>query len=111
MTKNEFKLRALLAMCSNPKYVDGIDLQVESMIEDAEILANKAKEIAYFEDASETIDRTLQETCSAIEEISMPDGKLDFMNDTLKGIEKSLDYLNELIGKAIADDEETECDA
>lgn len=111
MTKNEFKLRALLAMCSNPKYVDGIDLQVESMIEDAEILANKAKEIAYFEDASETIDRTLQEICSAIEEISMPDGKLDFMNDTLKGIEKSLDYLNELIGKAIADDEGTECDA
>jgi hypothetical protein len=40
----------------------------------------------------------------------MPDGKLDFMNDTLKGIEKSLDYLNELIGKAIAD-EETECEA
>lgn len=111
MTKNEFKQRVLIAMCSNPKYVDGIDLQVESMIEDADILANKAKEIAYFEDASETIDRTLQETCSAIEEISMPDGKLDFMNDTLKGIEKSLDYLNELIGKAIADDEETECDA
>lgn len=111
MTNNEFKLRALLAMCSNPKYVDGIDLQVESMIEDADILANKAVKIVYFEDASETIDRTLQETCSAIEEISMPDGKLDFMNDTLKGIEKSLDYLNELIGKAIADDEETECDA
>ena len=111
MTKNEFKLRALLAMCSNPKYVDGIDLQVESMIEDADILANNAKEIAYFDDDSETIEKTLQETCSAIEEISMPDGKLDFMNDTLKGIEKSLDYLNELIGKAIAEDEETECDA
>ena len=108
MTKGEFKLRALLAMCSNPKYVDGMDLRVESMIEDANILANKAKEIAYFEDASETINGNLEATCKAIEEISMPDGKLDFMNDTLKGIEKSLDYLNELLSKAIAEDEEEE---
>lgn len=111
MTKNEFKLRALLAMCSNSAYASQSGLNIEAIIEDAEALANKAKEIVYFEDASETIDRTLQDISSAIEEISMPDGKLDFMNDTLKGIEKSLDYLNELIGKAIADDEETECDA
>lgn len=111
MTKNEFKLRALIAMCSNPKYATKDLLYYKEMVEDVEDLANEAKKIAYFEDASETIDRTLQETCSAIEEISMPDGKLDFMNDTLKGIEKSLDYLNELIGKAIAEDEETECDA
>ena len=108
MTKGEFKLRALLAMCSNPKYVDGMDLQVESMIEDAEELANKAKEIAYFEDASETLNGNLEATCKAIEEISMPDGKLDFMNDTLKGIEKSLDYLNELLSKALQDDDEHE---
>jgi hypothetical protein len=35
------------------------------------------------------------------------------MNDTLKGIEKSLDYLNELIGKALGDDDEAaeDCDA
>lgn len=111
MTKNEFKLRALLAMCSNPKYATKDLLYYKEMVEDVEDLANEAKKIAYFEDASETIEKTLQETCSAIEEISMPDGKLDFMNDTLKGIEKSLDYLNELIGKAIAEDEETECDA
>lgn len=117
MTKNEFKLRALLAMCSNPKYVDGIDLQVESMIEDANELANHVVKSLYFpfeDDCNAPIDSTkklLYDTCSAIEEISMPDGKLDFMNDTLKGIEKSLDYLNELIGQAIADDEETECDA
>ena len=87
-------------MCSNPKYVDGMDLQVDSMIEDANILANKAKEIAYFEDASETLNGNL--------EISMPDGKLDFMNDTLKGIEKSLDYLNELLSKAMQDEDEHE---
>lgn len=111
MTKNEFKLRALLAMCSNPKYATKDLLYYKEMVEDVEDLANEAKKIAYFEDASETIDRTLQETCSAIEEISMPDGKLDFMNDTLKGIEKSLDYLNELIGQVIADDEETDCEA
>jgi len=112
MTKNEFKQRVLIAMCNNPKYASpSSGIYYEAMIEDAEELANKAVKIVYFEDASETIDRTLQETCSAIEEISMPDGKLDFMNDTLKGIEKSLDYLNELIGKVIADDEETECDA
>lgn len=112
MTKNEFKQRVLIAMCNNPKYASpSSGIYYESMIEDADILANKAKEIAYFDDDSETIEKTLQETCSAIEEISMPDGKLDFMNDTLKGIEKSLDYLNELIGQVIADDEEAECDA
>lgn len=112
MTKGEFKLRALLAMCSNPKYVDGMDLQVESMIEDAERLAKMSKVTAYFEDASETINANLEATCQAIEEISMPDGKLDFMNDTLKGIEKSLDYLNELLSKAIEEDEEEaeDCD-
>lgn len=111
MTKNEFKLRALLAMCSNPEYVDGMDLQVESMVENAEELANKAKEIVYFEDPIETIDRTFQDISSAIYEISQPDGKLDFMNDTLKGIEKSLDYLNNQISKIIVEDEEEECDA
>jgi hypothetical protein len=93
-------------MCSNSAYASQSGLNTEAMIEDAEALANKAKEIAYFEDASETIDRTFQDISSAIEEISMPDGKLDFMNDTLKGIEKSLDYLNELIGKALGEDEE-----
>lgn len=110
MTKNEFKLRALLAMCSNPEYVDGMSLQVKSMIENAEKLANKAKEIVYFEDPTETINRTLQDISSAIEEISMPDGKLDFMNDTLNGIERSLDYLNDQISKIIVEDEE-DCDA
>lgn len=108
MTKGEFKLRALLAMCSNPEYVDGMSLQVKSMIENAEKLANNAKEIAYFEDASETLNGNLEATCKAIEEISMPDGKLDFMNDTLKGIEKSLDYLNELLSKAMQDDDKHE---
>jgi D-Tyr-tRNAtyr deacylase len=112
MTKNEFKLWALLAMCSNPAYASQSGINTEAMIEDAEALANKAKEIAYFEDASETIDRTFQDISSAIEEISMPDGKLDFMNDTLKGIERSLDYMNELIGKIIVEDEEAaeDCD-
>lgn len=108
MTKGEFKLRALLAMCSNPEYVDGMSLQVKSMIENAEKLANNAKEIAYFEDASETLNGNLEATCKAIEEISMHDGKLDFLNDTLKGIEKSLDYLNELLSKAMQDDDEHE---
>lgn len=108
MTKCEFKLRALLAMCSNAAYASSSGLNIEAMIEDAEELANKAKEIAYFEDASETLNGNLEATCKAIEEISMPDGKLDFMNDTLKGIEKSLDYLNELLSKAMQDDEEHE---
>ena len=108
MTKGEFKLRALLAMCSNSAYASSSGLNIEAMIEDAEELANKAKEIAYFEDASETLNGNLEATCKAIEEISMPDGKLDFMNDTLKGIEKSLDYLNELLSKAMQDDDEHE---
>lgn len=118
MTKNEFKLRALLAMCSNPKYASSSGgIMVEAMFGDANELANhvvKNLSVPFddlYNEPTETTKKLLYDTCSAIEEISMPDGKLDFMNDTLKGIEKSLDYLNELIGKAIAEDEETECDA
>lgn len=108
MTKGEFKLRALLAMCSNAAYASSSGLNIEAMIEDAKELVKNAKEIAYFEDASETLNSTLEGIRDAIDEISMPDGKLDFMNDTLKGIEKSLDYLNELLSKAIAEEDEHE---
>ena len=118
MTKNEFKLQALIAMCSNPKYATKDLLYYKEMVEDVEDLANEAVKIAHFEteynEPIETTKKLLYDTCSAIEEISMPDGKLDFMNDTLKGIEKSLDWMNELLGKLVSaavDEEEPDAEA
>lgn len=87
------------------------------MIENANILANKAVERGAsfdddFNEPNDSTKRLLYDTCAAIEEISQPDGKLDFMNDTLKGIERSLDYMNNQISKIIVEDEEDaeDCD-
>ena len=109
MTKNEFKLRALLALCNGK--VTLCSTEFDGMIRAAEHLANSAESIAHFDedDAPEgTTKKLLYDLCAAVEELTCPDGKMDVLNDRLLDIRNSLSGLEDSVAKLTEDDEDYE---
>ena len=87
MTKNEFKMRALLAMCSGQ--VEDID----AMLKAAEDLANMAKSIVHFDEDDEPVEtprRLLADICDAVEKINRLNYVVHDCSETLKTMANSL---------------------
>ena len=109
MTKNEFKMRALLAMCSGQVVFSSKD--IDAMLQAAEDLANRAVSIVHFDynDAPDgTTKKLLYDLCAAVEELTSPDGKMDILNDRLLDIRNSIDAVSETITEITEDYEEDE---
>lgn len=109
MTKNDFKMRALLAMCGNANLFR-TKASIGVVINLAEELANRAVAIVHFDDnGDEPIESTkkiLYDACAAIEGMTMPDGKMDMLIDKMADIEQSLDCINYNLIKIAGEDEE-----
>lgn len=111
MTKNEFKMRALLALCNGKVTLSSTEF--DAMLRAAEHLANSAESIVHFDynDAPEgTTKKLLYDLCAAVEELTCPDGKMDILNDRLLDIRNSLSNLDDSVAKLTEDDEEDEGD-
>jgi hypothetical protein len=109
MTKNEFKMRALLALCNGK--VTLCSTEFDAMLRAAEHLANSAESIVHFDedDAPEgTTKKLLYDLCAAVEELTCPDGKMDILNDRLLDMRNSLSVVEEYVAKLPKDDEDDE---
>lgn len=107
MTKNEFKTRALLALCTGK--VTLCSTEFDGMLRAAEHLANSAESIVHFDedDAPEgTTKKLLYDLCAAVEELTCPDGKMDRLNDLMLDIRNSLSNLDDSVAKLMEEDEE-----
>lgn len=107
MTKNEFKMRALLALCNGR--VTLCSTEFDGMLRAAEHLANSAESIVHFDedDAPDgTTKKLLYDLCAAVEELTNPDGKMDVLNDRLLDIRNSLNGVEEAVAKLTEDDED-----
>lgn len=104
MTKNEFKMRALLAMCIGQVVFSSKD--IDAMLRAAEDLANRAKSIVHFDVDDEPVEtprKLLYDLCAAVEELTCPDGKMDILNDRMLDIRNSLSGLDDSFAKLTAD--------
>lgn len=127
MTKREFYLRSIISMAGNQNYVnvrqispEGDDnecysrvLDKEEVFEDANALIKEAETawpgVFDEDDAPDgTTKKLLYDLCSAVEDISCPDGKMDRLNDLMLDIRNSLDALNETFAKLVAEPDEEE---
>lgn len=107
MTKNEFKTRALLALCKGQRTLSSTEINV--MMKSALDLADSAESIAHFDedDAPEgTTKKLLYDLCAAVEELTCPDGKMDRLNDLMLDIRNSLSNLDDSVSKLTEDDED-----
>lgn len=113
MTKNEFKMRALLALCNGQVTLSATE--IDGMLQASEDLANRAKGIVHFDEDDEPVEtprRLLYDLCAAVEEFTCPDGKMDRLNDLMLDIRNSLGGLNDSFAKLTgADEEDEEMDA
>lgn len=107
MTKNEFKMRALLALCNGK--VTLCSTEFDGMLRAADHLADSAETIVNFDadDAPEgTTKKLLHDLCAAVEELTCPDWKMDRLNDLMLDIRNSLSNLDDSVAKLTEDDEE-----
>ena len=105
MTKNEFKLRALLAMCSGQVKLDSTE--IKGMLQSAEDLANRAKSIVHFDYDDEPVEtprRLLANICEAV-------NKIDVQSYLLRDICSALKVMSETVTKLASDEEDEEPDA
>lgn len=112
MTRNEFKMRALLAMCSGQVVFSSKD--IDAMLRAAEELANRAVSIVHFDYNDEpegTTKKLLYDLCAAVEELTSPDRKMDILNDRMLNIRNSLGGLNDSFAKLAADEDDEDPDA
>lgn len=111
MTKNEFKMRALLALCNGQRTLSSIE--IDAMMRAAEHLADSAETIVHFDqdDAPEgTTKKLLYDMCAAVEELTCPDGKMDRLNDLMLDIRNSLSNLDDSVAKLMEEDEEPDAE-
>ena len=111
MTKNEFKMRALLALCNGKVTLSATE--IDGMLQASEDLANRAKSIVHFDYNDEpegSTKKLLYDMCAAVEEFTCPDGKMDILNDRLLDMRNSLSNLDNSVAKLTEDDEEGEGD-
>lgn len=97
MTKNEFKMRALLAMCSGQVKLDSTE--IKGMLQSADDLANSAKSIVHFDyddDPVETPRRLLSNICEAV-------NKIDVQSYLLRDISAVLKEMSEALAKLTTD--------
>lgn len=97
MTKNEFKMRALLAMCSGQVVFSSKD--IDAMLRAAEDLANSAKSIVHFDYDDEPVEtprRLLANICEAV-------NKIDVQSYLLRDIGAALKEMSEALAKLTAD--------
>ena len=111
MTKNEFKMRALLALCNGKVTLSSTE--IDALMRAAEHLANSAEGIVHFDedDAPEgTTKKLLYDLCAAVEELTCPDGKMDILNDRLLDMRNSLSNLDDSVSKITEEYEDDEYD-
>lgn len=128
MTKEDFYLRTIISMAGNSNYVkvstippdeefdeetDSRILNKEELLEDAIDLLKETERTwpgVFDEDDVPdcTTKKLLYDLCSAVEDISCPDGKIDRLNDLMLDIRNSLDALNETFAKLVAEPDEEE---
>lgn len=109
MTKNEFKMRALLALCNGRVTLNSTE--IDGMLRAAEDLATSAVSIVHFDYDDEPVEtprRLLYDLCAAVEELTSPDGKMDVLSDRLLDVRNSIDGLDDSLSKLAEDDEEDE---
>jgi len=125
MTQKEFYLRAMLAMASNPKYVEmrkdednGTDFPVlltEAIEIDAKDLAEEARTSwpdcfdNPFEEPLESRNKLLENIGTAIENlasITEPDGKLDMLYSELADMRRAVEGMNQYVEVRIKDEDE-----
>ena len=105
MTKNEFKMRALLALCNGQVTLGATE--IDGMLQAAEDLANRAKSIVhcdYDEEPVETPRRLLANICEAV-------NKIDVQSYLLRDIGSALKVMSETVTKLASDEEDEEPDA
>ena len=112
-------------MAGNPNYVAVIPfdtkddaaeeydriLDKEALLEDAAVLLKETEEawagVFDEDDAPEgTTKKLLYDLCSAVEELTCPDGKMDILNDRLLDMRNSLSGLDDSFAKLTADEED-----
>lgn len=105
MTKNEFKMRALLALCNGQVTLSATE--IDGMLQAAEDLANRAKSIVHFDYDDEPVEtprRLLANICEAV-------NKIDVQSYLLRDIGSALKVMSETVTKLASDEEDEEPDA
>ena len=105
MTKNEFKMRALLALCNGQVTLGATE--IDGMLQAAEDLANRAKSIVHFDYDDEPVEtprRLLANICEAV-------NKIDVQSYLLRDIGSALKVMSETVTKLASDEEDEEPDA
>ena len=105
MTKNEFKMRALLALCNGKVTLSATE--IDGMLQAAEDLANRAKSIVHFDYDDEPVEtprRLLANICEAV-------NKIDVQSYLLRDICSALKVMSETVTKLASDEEDEEPDA
>ena len=94
MTKNEFKMRALLALCNGQVTLSATE--IKGMLQAAEDLANSAKSIVHFDyddEPVETTRRLLANICEAVNKIDVQSYLVRDIRDVLKVMSEALNKL------------------
>ena len=97
MTKNEFKMRALLALCNGQMTLSATE--IDGILQAAEDLANRAKSIVHFDYDDEPVEtprRLLANICEAV-------NKIDVQSYLLRDIGAVLKEMSEALAKLTAD--------
>ena len=100
MTKQEFINRAIISMCANPKFSDGITVDKTNIIEQADLLANQV-EAVFTEPFDVDFDETRESMKALIGSIDdnilgIRDAMENPSGDTLSAFQEIASVLNEI---------------